>query len=464
MVYYFPVVLVYTISGLITTSIVAGVNPGSAIRDFPYNATIPLGPNDCVVTLPSGTQPEGDVGYYTWTLPNGSSVYAITNAESCPTRRALTLAGDINIVNPDVFAYADNGVAVHPTAIGAPITIYASDRTADPQLAVLLDNHGTNVVSTTQCVPVMSKNPISCHIGGDLTVSASEAMITVISDDARCKINDTLEINPAYNSVMIKGMCTYGDIGQGTIVMGAVGANSQWLAVAMGDRAYLDYTYDYSQYVVTCAVDTRAVYEYRSVTFNLQPGNIPQSSYSRSLVGQEPCMPVTWTVGTDITSVSAIANWQVLLQNKGLDGWFDTINQLTRNTGGGDVIRSPPWAFESSANALEDVLGLITALVASRINSTSVSVNGTSSIITTRIGSGKKVALVYAIPSTITAIILGYLLITERLGGPELPQTSSNLTRLISLGRLLVLGPGQDNAEGGPFREPGHPAEPVQLE
>jgi hypothetical protein len=88
----------------------------------------------------------------------------------------------------------------------------------------------------------------------------------------------------------------------------------------MGDTA----NSNSSTYTVTCSVDTTNVYAYRMVTLGLQNQNISESSYSRSLIGQDPCIPDVPTINDVLIATGAAANWQLLDQSLEVDGW----NQL----------------------------------------------------------------------------------------------------------------------------------------
>jgi hypothetical protein len=70
--------------------------------------------------------------------------------------------------------------------------------------------------------------------------------------------------------------------------------------------------------------------------------------------------------------------------------------------------RPPPYAFNNSANALEDVLGLSSTL--SRGLSLTVAVDGAAAVTTiTIVGSGKSFAFSYFVPPTAA---LFYLIVT----------------------------------------------------
>lgn len=118
-----PVVLgigfVYLLTSLITTAIVTGLTPDLTTRRLPYSPKISYGPNRCCRTQPL-SDVELDGREYYWDLGNGSAFFIPANAGGCPTRVATVLAGNVNSVNPDVFAYADGGVEVPGGAVGTP--------------------------------------------------------------------------------------------------------------------------------------------------------------------------------------------------------------------------------------------------------------------------------------------------------------------------------------------------------
>jgi len=435
--------VVYLFTGLITTAIVASFTPNTSTRSFPYSLGIPLGPNICVGVIPLAQNSGGD---YYWNLGNGSVFYIPANAGSCPTRQAVTLAANINIINPNTFAYADMGVAVHASAVGTPITVYSSLPETAPEFNALFSVYGANIVSTTQCVPVMRQNPISCRPGGTVNVDDSLQQVTAVSADGRCSYTESFLLSITQNSVMVKKMCAHDDVGQGTIVIGATMAYANNLARSIGDMSAAANT-SLATYAVSCAVNTRDVFEYRTVTLGLQNSNTTESSYARSLIGQEPCSPSSpelSSIGDVLFATSAAANWQLLFQNDGIDGWFDTICQLTL---GDTTGRKPPWAFSNSVNALEDALGLTSALVASRtalvgskINSSTIDVNGTVLVIASRIGGGRTFALAFAIPPAAAAAVLLYLMTTTPLS-EAVRYSTSKLGDLIAFGESLRTRP-----------------------
>ena len=111
--------------------------------------------------------------------------------------------------------------------------------------------------------------------------------------------------------------------------------------------------------------------------------------------------------------------------------------------------RPPPYAFNHSANALEDVLGLISALVASRINSSTVAVNGTAVVTVTLVGSAKSFAFAYLAPPTAAAIVLFYLIVTTHTLEGDLYK-SSKMNDLIEFGQTLGMKSSSDQQWQGP--------------
>jgi hypothetical protein len=419
----------YLVTALITTAIVASFTPTLATRgDSQYEVVISSGQldEDCeaVSSIP--------LGQYYWNTSDNRIVTVQPNAGSCPTKQAVTLIGNINIQNPDVYAYSDVGVAVHSSAIGAPASVYASIPGMAQTFADLIGTFGTNLVNLTQCVPVMTKNPVSCRTGGTVNVSNNSVIAT--SDDNICSIKGFFPFfDPLTKNTMTKDQCTYGEVGQAKIVLAGTNHYGPWLSTAMGDPATLPETY-----VVTCDVDTRDVFAFRNVTFSSQTsGSNTTTTFARHLDatfgGNECSPPSDYGSNTGLLAIAALANWQTLYQNIYYDGWFDSIAQFA-TVQSGPLSREPPWAFSNSKNALEDVFGLTAALVSSRMNSTVVKLPAQVTITNTQIGTGHPVAILYAIPPLVVAVILLYQIV-HSFGLPKQRYTTISLEDLTFLGR-----------------------------
>lgn len=446
------IAIVYLLTGLTTSAIIAAFSPSVTLRPYPFTPILPLGGDSdrCVPgELPSKPM---HVAYW-WSIPNSmlgaeSGFFIWASLDDCPTRQAISLTGSINIENPSVFAYDDKGVAVHPSAIGTPLTIYYSegDWSNDPNVGVqgLITRYGPNIYNTTQCVPVMIKNPISCHTGGQIIVD-SDSSATAVADDGTCNSTHSFAFNPndpfgadgTTTGIMSDGMCTHGAVGQGTIVISALWHYAQYLALTVGDSEFIPGdTVEDGQYTVTCSVDTTDVFDYRLVTLSLQDSEvITESGYAKSLVaGDSPCTPAFNSAGLVQIATAAAANWEPLKQSQNLDGLFEAILQQSVINITALTPRQPPWAFPNSNNALEDVLGLIAGLVVSRINTTVSSFSGTSLVTATRVGSGSWYAVLLAIPPGLLTIILAFLVFRN---SRVFQVNSGSLVSLVRFGQNL---------------------------
>jgi hypothetical protein len=428
----------YLVTALITTAIVASFTPTLGTRgDSQYEVVISSGQlyvdEYCVEAVSSIDSIPGGAWY--WDTSDNGIVSVMPNAGSCPTKQAVTLIGNINIQNPDVYAYSDVGVAVHSSAIGAPASVYASIPGMAQTFADLIGTFGTNLVNLTQCVPVMTKNPVSCRAGGTVNVSYNSLIAT--SDDNSCSIEGLFPFfDPLINNTMTKGQCTYGEVGQAKIVLAGTNYYGPWLSTAMGDPASTIANLR-ETYVVTCDVDTRDVFAFRNVTFSSQTSGSNTTTFARHLDatfgGNECSPPSDYGSNIGLLAIAALANWQTLNQNIDYDGWFDSIDQFATGKSGSPS-REPPWAFSNSKNALEDVFGLTAALVSSRMNSTVVKLPAQVIITNTQIGTGHPVAILYAIPPLVVAVILLYQIV-HSFGLQKQRYTTISLEDLTSLGR-----------------------------
>jgi len=432
------------VAGLITTSIVSSFTPTTNTRTVPYTVNIPDGdPYECAGPTGSGNT----VPIYSWTT--GSGEYYAYGSVGCPTRYAVTLMGSINTQSPSVYAYADAGVAVAPSAIGVNAAIYSTSlRGMGQPLSNLLAAYSSNAVSTTTCVPVMTSNPISCKPGGK-TVALDSNTLAVFSEFSSCTANYTYAIT-VESGLMTSVFCPGSFVGQGQIVIGATSALTHWLGSALGMEVPHGPT---DTFTVTCDVDATEVFSYRSVTLSLQPPgqqtNVSQTGYGRFLSADSNTTCEAFgsglandAIGSALYAIAAAGNWQDLSQNLYWDGLLESLAELTdvtasyRTDGALETSRSPPWAFGNSNNALEDVLGLTAALVVSRINSSTVAVDGEAVVLATRVGSGKAFGVAFALPPLVTVGVLAMLLMKRRTS-ESTRFSSDSLVDILRAGREL---------------------------
>ena len=415
------IILGYIMLALITPAIVSSITPTVASRDITYAQNIFNGASrinvgsggDCTYIIPITTarQKKVDTEYF-WDLGNGSAYYIPANIGGCPTRSAQILVGAINTQDSGNFAYADGGVAVHRSAIGTPYTLYSPDSILAPEFNSMLSDFNSNALKTVQCAPVMIRNPIRCRRGG--TIRLSSSWFNVTSDDGLCQYNRLFSgRNLTVQQTMVKHMCPHGEVGQGTMIIAAIGGYAHWLSFAIDDEEHAPVippggaSIASTKYAITCTVDSRGTYEHRNVELNLRAAERFGTRHARYLHSDKtkcsgPKLDMSWY------ATAAASNWQTLFQNDGVDGWFDLIWEAT----GDHSHRKPPWAFEDSSNALEDVFGLVAALVGSRFNSSrSYPVNTTVTIAATRVGTSDNLALLYLIPLGFALVYLSTLMV-----------------------------------------------------
>jgi hypothetical protein len=72
-------------------------------------------------------------------------------------------------MNSDDPVYVESRVAVERTAIGASSTIFTGAAFGN-----VSSQYGQNLVSLSQCVPVMTSNPVQCQKSGNVTALTNE--------------------------------------------------------------------------------------------------------------------------------------------------------------------------------------------------------------------------------------------------------------------------------------------------
>jgi len=83
-----------------------------------------------------------------------------------------------------------------------------------------------------------------------------------------------------------------------------------------------------STYAITCSVNMGAVFEFRNVILllsNIMNGD-SRSPFGKVISSRPLCTPAINTADNSCFGLSAAANWQLLSQNEGTNGYFDTID------------------------------------------------------------------------------------------------------------------------------------------
>ncbi|KAG7409414.1 hypothetical protein Forpe1208_v011782 [Fusarium oxysporum f. sp. rapae] len=426
----------YWIAALTTAMLTASLTPTRTTREFHYVQHVHDGPSTHMLTVGNCTGvfklPLQDPYWpYYWDIGNDEVFLVQTKEGDCPTREAQISVGNINTIDPSLYTYMEAGVAVHRSANGVPRSMYSPEAAHAPDLDRIMQLYGPSLVSTRQCSRVMARNPISCHPGGSIVWQSQ--WLNISADNGHCNAArrfSEAEFAHYYSGgggVMLKTMCAHGEIGQGTMVIGAEGGFAHWLAVGVNDTNGAPPAAPGSTYVVTCTVDARDVFEYREVSLQLRSTDAEQNRYMRYLkaTGNKCRGP---PIIRDIIATAASANWQTLFQENAGSGWWDLVWEAS-NTAHGP--RSAPFGFPESTNAMEDTLGLVAAMVTARMNSTAThTVNSTAVVEATRIGNGQRSSLCFAIPPFLVAIILSGMLF-RTLGRKPSKVDSTNLKCLL---------------------------------
>ncbi|GKT45859.1 uncharacterized protein ColSpa_06040 [Colletotrichum spaethianum] len=415
--------LQFLICGLITTSIVSSLTPTTTTVIVPFSPEIPDGKvmpyisaenHPCVGFYPNSTRV--DFKRYFWPFPNGTTIYSDISSAYCPSTKALILAPQINTVDPEHYAYIDAGTAVAPTAMGTPISIL--NGTA---IKAVSNKYSVSLIKTEQCVPVMRTNPVRCEKGGSITVKTHSEFVLTLEDGSQSASISGYSRNFSRDSGMASAsfrnykaqFATNIVIGGYTDPAGDTPFAS-YIAQAVNDPDVEAGLGGSSTYAVTCSVDPTDVFEYRMVTLDTQAigqGKGKEFNVAYYVSGGEICTPVSPSTSTVRLATVLTASDYFLNERQSLDGYMQTLLGLAGTN------RGPPYAFNNSRNALEDVLGVSAAMAVSRIPMNgSVSADafrekGGPARVTvkiTRLGSDNSEILLLLIPPVLSLILLLY--------------------------------------------------------
>ncbi|KAI1374378.1 hypothetical protein F4677DRAFT_461436 [Hypoxylon crocopeplum] len=470
----FRISLIFLLCTLITTSIVSSLTPTLSTRSEPFDALIPDtnfgfysdALNRSCFGICEAPCNESMRSAYRWALDNGSFFYAANDGE-CPPAYALQMAQGINTDNVTDNVYSQAGVAVQNTAIGAPTSIFSGAAFRN-----ISSTYGQALVNTTQCVPIITKNPVRCQAGGNVTIkSSNEIELTTNSITAfgetwpgGASTSMTIRRNFATDSGMVDYAWTLPWAGAehvGKVLLGFGVVNdplgqvpfASYLAGAINDPDEPKYRVGGATYAVTCVVNPRNAFEYRLVTLDLRAlGEAKGSNLAQYLSGSEPCTPTNPTISNKLFTIAGIASHQLVREQSAMDGYIATLNRLA------GFHREPPYAFPDSNNAFEDVLGIVSGLAVSRISLAGGSVpasaldgqggRSTALVEVTRLGSDSGDTLWLLIPplgSLIILSVLSFLSFRRNWipGGrdfPGTPEERPNRYAAESLYQIITLG------------------------
>ncbi|KAF4949166.1 hypothetical protein FGADI_9082 [Fusarium gaditjirri] len=354
--------LIYLLSGLLTTALVTTFTPTAGIQIINYEPLVPgaaypftdNGTSSACAGVMKNRTVQGAFG---WRTSNDTGFFS-SWLKDCPSSRVLAHVSNINNQNPEEFAYVEAGVAIHCTAMGAP-----TNRFLGTAFKKLNKQHGKFLKSTNQCVPVMTKNPVTCHKGGGklerVPGNDSELLLT---GDGLLK-GASRSVGFARNLSVSSAMANY--LWVRSVPSGAVGLSSALFSAINDPKGETRFSQDLARtindpdkeagtrgsetYVVTCDYNPQDSFEYRLVTLDLQAAsatsNYTSAAYSRLLKGGPSCTPTKKTVSNLHFAAVGTSAYKMVMED-----------------------RKPPYAFNNSRNGLEDTLGVISAIAVSTMH------------------------------------------------------------------------------------------------
>lgn len=272
----------YLVGALITAAIVSACTASKTKKTATLQTSLPSGaPDNCLRVLD-----QLDDNYYQWNIGNGSYYSIQPSMDSCPTRQAISLAGTINTVNPTLFAYADIGVAVDPSAIGAPTTIYSPYKDRAPALSASFQASADGLVKIEQCAPVLIQNPVTCRPGG--TINPNDTHMLITSDDGQCSYGRDwpADLNTYLYPAVQNALCVNNAVGRATIIMSALYGWGHTLAQTVNDQQYLQSHSrggDRDGYILTCHVDISSAIDTQYLSLHMSNYDPSGSGYSKKL-------------------------------------------------------------------------------------------------------------------------------------------------------------------------------------
>ncbi|CAJ0552271.1 Ff.00g062500.m01.CDS01 [Fusarium sp. VM40] len=434
--------LVYLLSGLLTTALVTTFTPTAGTQTINYEPLVPgatypftdNGTSNACAGVMKGRTVQGTFGWDT----SNDTIFFSSWLKDCPSSRVLAHVSNINNQNPEEFAYVQAGVAIHRTAMGASTNLFLGTAFKN-----LNKQYGKFLKTTTQCVPVMTKNPVTCYKGGGkLERVPGQDRELLFTGDGSLK-GQARPVGTARNLSVSSAMVNYlwllplpsGAVGTSVAVFSAMNDPKaetrfyQDLARTINDPDKDAGTRGSETYVVTCDYNPQDSFEYRLVTLDLQAAsvtsNYTSAAYSRLLKGGPSRTPTNKTVSNLHFAAVGTSAYKMIMEGFGLDGYFTSVKRIA----GTD--RKPPYAFNNSRNGLEDTLGVISAIAVSTMDllddavvASAVEGKGgkaEATIDVKRLG-GNRYVLIFIIPPALSLLTLLYFFVTSfqsvcQLGG-----------------------------------------------
>ncbi|KAF4440394.1 hypothetical protein F53441_12342 [Fusarium austroafricanum] len=427
--------LIYLLCGLLTTALVTTFTPTAGVQIINYEplipgAVYPFTDNGTSDACAGVMKNHGVEGAFEWQTSNDTGFFS-SWLRDCPASRVQAHVYNINNQNPEEFAYVDAGVAIYRTAMGASAHLFLGTA-----FKTLNKQYGKYVKTTTQCVPVMTKNPVTYHKGGGklerVPDKDGELLLTGdgwLKDLARPA---GFARNLSQSSAMVNYLWVY--------------------SKTVGTSVALFSAYNDPKAETPFAQNLAHSFEYRLVTLNLQAAsdtsNNTSAAYSSLLKGGPPSKPTNKTISNLHFVAVGTSAYKMVMEGYGLDGCFATVNRIA----GTD--RQPPYAFNNSRNGLEDTLGVISAIAVSTMDllddaavANAVEEQGgkaQATIDVRRLG-GNHYALIFKIPPIPSFLTLLFFFVTSfrsacQLGGGVSDEKRPKRYAAESIRELITLG------------------------
>ncbi|KAF8849772.1 hypothetical protein BDZ45DRAFT_809702 [Acephala macrosclerotiorum] len=426
-----PVSITFLLSGLITTTIVAGLS----FQNVNYNQTY----KTIISTQSTFDDPSlqcrvldsnASSSIFSWKLANGSTLavgqntsevwycepQSVKDVFSNTLRTSLFTAAD--------YAYVLGGVPVHQSAVGVPVGL-GYDMT--PTFGVgIWRTQLSHLQWSRNCLPVLSQNPVQCEVSGNATVSSNAVTVNA----GGCTVSTPIyAVDPITEGVTAAGACTEGhEVGTATIVIGSANSHANTLAGIMNGP---EWNTSVETYAVACSVDIAPSIAFRSVRYESIGiydealshgtssayhiiGDIDGDCEPRSAKyydASTPSGPVGILNSSRLLTETALAtaasaSWPLLTEGSYSDGSLETLFNIfnLRGTSG----------FNNSRNPVEDALGLASAIALGFFWETYQPdlefEDGVVEFTGVRVGPGKWWAIFYTLPSLFSAAVLMVLI------------------------------------------------------
>jgi hypothetical protein len=372
---------------------------------------------------------------WSWRLKNGSIISKVANPEyfHCPPERVKkTLQESKDVIAAKVLNIA--GIAADRSALGLPFfqdgsgyMVQSFERTFGTKG---LDRKSRGFRWASQCLPVLTDNPVQCRHDADYSFNGNVTNVTFHGHSEKCSLTIPVSIESEegqeyINSAGAARACPGPhEPGKVDLLIGAVGlAAVKLFQVKQYNEMPPQDTNDTVPWVeiygFSCQIDIEPTIGFRLVNLSTVEQGRQQNHSSRfsiSSPSRERCTPVLQN-GQSLQDLQAFLRFEeVLASGAGasallLDNW-NTLSEVLSNRYSDDAKGS---FFPSSTNAFEDLLGLASAIGIGMHWGSSVNMitdqpfritNGRLTMIRARVGKKDTKAIMCIFPSALTAILL----------------------------------------------------------